>query len=77
VKRLLLVGHNPGLHELALALIGHQPQTAPVAMPGNLPTSGILVIDFATDDWSRVGFGDGQLEFYTSPKLLKAASPGA
>jgi phosphohistidine phosphatase len=76
-RRLLLVGHNPGLHELALALIGHQPQSAPVAMPGNLPTSGILVIDFATDDWGQVGFGDGRLQFYTSPKLLKAAAPGA
>jgi phosphohistidine phosphatase len=75
-KRLMLVGHNPGLHELALGLIGHQPQSAPATMPGNLPTSGILVIDFATDDWSQVGFGDGLLEFYTSPKLLKAASPG-
>ena len=76
-ERLLLVGHNPGLHELALALIGHQPQSAPVTMPGNLPTSGILVIDFPTDDWSQVAFGNGVLEFYTSPKLLKAASPGA
>jgi len=76
-KRLMLVGHNPGLHELALALIGHQPSSAPVTMPGNLPTAGILVIDFATDDWSQVAFGDGVLEFYTSPKLLKAGSPGA
>jgi phosphohistidine phosphatase len=75
-KRLLLVGHNPGLHELALALTGHRPQTT-MSMPGTMPTAGVFVIDFSTEDWSQIGFGDGLLEFYTSPKLLKAASHGA
>ncbi len=71
-KRLLLVGHNPGLHELALALTGHHPHRA-MQMPGSMPTAGIVVIDFATDDWSQVGFGEGLLEHFTSPKLLKSA----
>jgi phosphohistidine phosphatase len=70
-KRLLLVGHNPGLHELALALTGHHPHRSQ-SLPGSMPTAGLVVIDFSTDDWSQVGFGEGQLEHFTSPKLLKA-----
>lgn len=75
-ERLLLVGHNPGLHELALALTRHHAGRLH-ALPGSMPTAGIFVIDFSTDDWSQIGFGDGQLEHFTSPKLLKASAPRA
>jgi len=56
-KRLLLVGHNPGLHELAFALTGSgQHRGAPRARD-NLPTSGLAVIDFDIDDWDDVRSG--------------------
>jgi phosphohistidine phosphatase len=71
-SRLLLIGHNPGLHELALALsdgsgdvAGHR------ALADNLPTSGLVIFDFATDDWADVAFRRGRLVSFTSPKLLK------
>lgn len=71
-KRLLVVAHNPGLHELALALTGHHPNRSR-PLPGSMPTAGLFVIDFPTDDWSQVSFGEGLLEYFTSPKLLKSA----
>jgi phosphohistidine phosphatase len=71
--RLMLVGHNPGLHELALGLVGSGDAAARKAIADNLPTGGIVVIDFATDDWGDVGFKGGTLQQFASPKLLKGA----
>ena len=73
-KRLMVVGHNPGLHELALALAGSGDKAAREALAHNLPTSGLAVLDFATDDWNDVAFRRGRLVLFVSPKLLKQAS---
>jgi phosphohistidine phosphatase len=71
-QRLLLVGHNPGLHELAFALTGGGEAEARSALADNLPTSGLAVIDFDIDDWNDVSFRRGRIERFVSPKLLKA-----
>jgi phosphohistidine phosphatase len=73
-KRLLLVGHNPGMHELALALAGSGDAAARKALTNNLPTSGLAVLDFPIDDWDDVAFRRGKLVLFVSPKLLKRAS---
>ena len=73
-QRLMLVGHNPGIHELALALAGSGDPAGRTALAHNLPTSGLAVFDFAIDDWSEVAFRRGRLVLFVSPKLLKQAS---
>jgi phosphohistidine phosphatase len=73
-KRLMLVGHNPGMHELALALTGSGDAAARKALVDNLPTSGLAVLDFATNDWNDVAFRRGRLVLFVSPKLLKQTS---
>jgi phosphohistidine phosphatase len=73
-KRLMLVGHNPGMHELALALSGSGDAAARKALADNLPTSGLAVLDFPTDDWDDVAFRRGKLVLFVSPKLLKQTS---
>jgi phosphohistidine phosphatase len=73
-KRLMLVGHNPGMHELALALTGGGDPAGHKALAENLPTSGLAVFDFAIDDWADVAFRRGRLVQFLSPKLLKQGS---
>ena len=73
-KRLMLVGHNPGMHELAIALAGSGDPAGRTALAGNLPTAGLAVFDFDIDDWTGVGLQRGRLESFVSPKLLKQAS---
>ena len=68
---LMIVGHNPGLHELALGLIGGGDANDRRAIASNLPTGGIVIIDFAIEDWNDVAFRGGQLAQFVSPKLLK------
>jgi len=73
-KHLMVVGHNPGMHELALALTGDGEAAGRKALADNLPTSGLAVFDFATDDWNDVAFRRGRLVLFVSPKLLKQTS---
>ena len=75
-ERLLLVGHNPGMHELALALAGSGDAAGRKALADNLPTSGLAILDFAVDDWADVAFRQGKLVLFVSPKMLKQASGG-
>ncbi len=73
-QRLLIIAHNPGLHELALGLISGGDPAGRRALAANLPTAGVAVIDFATDDWDDVRFRSGRLERFVSPKLLREES---
>jgi len=73
-RRLMVVGHNPGMHELALMLTGSGDAAGREALADNMPTSGLAVFDFATDDWNEVAFRRGKLVLFVSPKLLKQAS---
>jgi phosphohistidine phosphatase len=73
---LLVVGHNPGLHELALALVGSGDAAGRKALADNLPTSGLTIVDFPIEEWNAIAFGSGRLELFVSPKLLKKASDG-
>jgi phosphohistidine phosphatase len=73
-QRLMLVGHNPGMHELALALTGGGDAAAKKAIEDNLPTAGLAIFDFAIEDWNEVAFRRGTLVRFTSPKWLKQAS---
>jgi phosphohistidine phosphatase len=70
-KRLMVVGHNPGLHELALALASGGDDAGRKALAENLPTSGLAVFDFTVDSWEDVAFRRGRLVQFVSPKLLK------
>jgi len=72
--RLMLIGHNPGMHELALMLAGSGDAAAKKSLEDNLPTAGLAILDFAVDDWSEVAFRRGELVRFTSPKLLKQTS---
>ena len=73
-QRLMVVGHNPGMHELALALAGSGDAAGRSALADNLPTSGLALFDFAVDDWADVAFRRGRLVLFVSPKLLKQTS---
>jgi phosphohistidine phosphatase len=73
-QRLMVIGHNPGMHELALALGGSGDSAGRKALADNLPTSGLAIFDFAVDDWADVAFRRGRLVQFVSPKLLKQTS---
>jgi phosphohistidine phosphatase len=69
---LLIIGHNPGLHELALMLIASGDIEAREQLREKLPTSGLVIIDFALDDWSKLHPQCGRLERFVTPRSLGA-----
>lgn len=71
LKCLMVLAHNPGLHELSLDLIGKAKAADREALEENLPTSGVAVFKFAVDDWNDVSARHGTLERLVSPKLLR------
>jgi phosphohistidine phosphatase len=73
-KTPLLVGHNPGMHDAALALIASGDTKTRERLAEKLPTSGLVVIDFAFDDWSRLDVNSGRLERFVSPRSIEAAA---
>jgi phosphohistidine phosphatase len=71
---LLVVGHNPGLQDLAVQLIASGDVEARERVTEKLPTSGLVVIDFSIDDWSRLHPRSGRLERFVTPRLIAAAT---
>jgi phosphohistidine phosphatase len=71
---LLVVGHNPGLHDIAVQLIASGDVEVRERVAEKLPTSGLVVIDLAFDDWSRLHLHSGRLERYVTPRLIAAAT---
>ena len=70
-KQLLLVGHNPGMHEAGLMLMGGGDPAGAKALSDNLPTAGLAILDFDVKDWGDVAYRRGKLVLFVSPKLLR------
>lgn len=56
----VVVGHNPGLTELANRLL-------PDLLLDNLPTAGMVAISLATERWADAGSARATLDFYDTP----------
>ena len=67
VRTLLLVGHNPGMHDLALKLVGEASQSDLARLRLKYPTAGLVVIDFKIAHWSDASEGLGRLERFETP----------
>jgi phosphohistidine phosphatase len=73
-RAVLMLGHNPGLHELALLLTATGDIELRERLRENMPTSGIAIIDFALDSWSKLHPRAGRLERFVDPKLIASAT---
>jgi len=69
-RRVLMVGHNPGLEELAGLLSGFGDPAARELMAQKFPTCALAVITFEDDDWAAVGPGKGTLTRFITPARL-------
>jgi len=73
-RSLLVLAHNPSLQEIALAMVAGGAARPREALLDNLPTGGIVVIDFPIESWADVAFRKGHLERFVTPKQLRDAS---
>lgn len=70
VHSLLVVGHNPGLHEVANGLIASGDVEARERLHERMPTAALVVIDLPLDDWSKIHPASGRLDRFIMPRDL-------
>ena len=70
----LVIGHNPGLHDVAVRLSVTGDVEARERLAEGLPTAGLVVIDLAFDDWARLPRHAGRLAHFVTPKSIAAAT---
>lgn len=70
--RLMLIAHNPGLHDLALSLSRTSRDAGELdALRLGLPTAALAIIEFDGDRWT--GISGGRLVSLVRPKRLPLA----
>ena len=71
-KTCLLIGHNPGFHELAQGLVGYGDRYAAARLRTAMPTCALAVLDFDCGHWSEVRAHQGRLERFIIPDDLNS-----
>jgi phosphohistidine phosphatase len=76
VRSVLLIGHNPGLHDLAMNLAGPRAMASGGepnrALAAGFPT-GALAEFVVAGSWGDLREGGGRLVRFLTPKMLEAA----
>jgi phosphohistidine phosphatase len=85
-RTIVVVGHNPGIQELAVALAGAAaeagrsgsslPPSALDRMTAKFPTAAIAVLEFS-GPWSRLHPGQARLASFVTPRELASQDPHA
>lgn len=69
--QVLLVGHNPGMHLIALALSSSGDAKALKRLSKSFPKGALAEIEFAITSWRDTEFTRGGLAKFTRPKQLR------
>ena len=68
VDSVMLIGHNPGLHELALMLASRGVDLR--RLEEKFPTGALATLVAEGEDWAALGPGDAELVDYVVPREL-------
>lgn len=70
---LMLVGHNPGLSDLATLLVSTGAASHLSKMAEKFPTGALAVIDLPVDEWCEVAPGTARLDRFITPRELSGS----
>lgn len=66
----LLIGHDPGLHELAVALAERGERAALARLREKFPTAALAVLSLEIERWRAITPGCGRLVAFETPREL-------
>jgi phosphohistidine phosphatase len=69
-RTILIVGHNPGIGELAVRMSGHGDAQARALMRAKYPTAALAEIAFLEETWHDLDWGTGALRRFVRPRDL-------
>ena len=67
---LLVIGHNPGMHEVAASLTASGDPASIAHLKDKFPTAALAVIQFAEVRWRDIGGAKGHLQAFVTPRRL-------
>ncbi len=69
---LMMVGHNPGLHDFIVSLLAESLRDTEPAkrVTEKYPTGALAVLNLPAESWSGVEMASGELVHYATPKDL-------
>ncbi|MGD9784938.1 MAG: histidine phosphatase family protein [Hyphomicrobiaceae bacterium] len=67
---IMLVGHNPGMHALALELTGSGARSTLSDLAMQFPTAALAHISFQCDSWRDIAPAAGRIEAFILPRRL-------
>jgi phosphohistidine phosphatase len=70
VPSVMVVGHNPGMHHIALLLSEVRKSDARSALELKFPTCALAVLRFGVPSWERIAPGEGVLTDFVTPDEL-------
>lgn len=70
VHTVMVVGHNPGMQDAATSLLAAGDVDQRANLLQKFPTGGLVVIDFAVDDWTAIHARSGRLDRFVTPRRL-------
>jgi phosphohistidine phosphatase len=73
VRSLMMIGHNPGMADLAILLTGFGDRYAFARMRTKFPTAGLAVLDFPAERWDEIAEHRGRLDRFVTPASLDAS----
>lgn len=68
---IMLVGHNPGIADLANWLCSHGKAEPRAKLARKFPTGAVAVIEFDVEDWGEVDAETGTLVEFMTPKEIE------
>ena len=71
VDSVMVVGHNPALHDLASLLAGEGDRAALSQLRVKFPTGALAMLDLGGTEWSRLGAGQAHLTALVLPRELE------
>lgn len=69
----LVVGHNPGLHDLARTLMVPGSAKSQERLDRKFPTGAAAILEFSADRWNHLAVSEGRLVAFMRPKDLPEA----
>ena len=73
VESLIIIGHNPGMEDVAKLLMKDDDGEAGARMRRKFPTAGIAVLNLPVDDWTEVKSHIAELADFVTPKSLTSS----
>ena len=70
VGSVMVVGHNPGLHDLAVGLAGYGESLRMEQLRAKLPTGALVTLELGDTAWAELGPGEARLARLVYPREL-------